>query len=262
MNKLDDKQQLLSHTLDIKEKCADTSVITYTNFMSIEEISSVKAVERQLSEYVNTFYYGGYEDAERRIALFVPKFYGDISLEGYLKENEDENPICILRLKKDRFSSLNHRDYLGAIMALGVKREMIGDIIVSNEGADVFCLKSIGKFLLQNLKKSGRGSVEGEILSVLQHRQRDDKTQIQFYSVASLRLDSIVAAVFKLSRSNAADMIKSGMVYVNSSECLKGDFILKQGDKIVLRGKGKAVLYEIIGESKKGRVHINVKRYL
>lgn len=259
---MNEKEQLISHTLDIKEKCADSSIITSTNFMSMEEISDIKTIERQLSEYVMTYYYGGYEDAERCIALFVPKFYEKINCAEYMIEHDEENPLCILRLKKDKFTSLSHRDYLGAIMGLGIKREMIGDIIVREDGADVFCLKSIGKFISQNLKKSGRGSVEGEILPVKEYIKSEGKTEIKFYSVASLRLDSIAAAVFNLSRGTAAEMIKGGIIYVNSKQCFKNDYIINQGDKIVLRGKGKVVLEEIIGENKKGRVHINIKRYL
>ncbi len=259
---MNEKDILISHALDMKEKCADNSVITNTSFMSIEELSTLKAYERQFSEYVSTFYYGGYEDAERRIALFVPRFYGVGDIEEYLKENEEENPLCILRVKKDKFTSLSHRDYLGSVMGLGVKREMTGDIKVSDEGADIFCLKSIAPFLCENLKKAGRGSLEGEVMSVQQYKGGNEKTEIKFYSVASLRLDNIISAAFNLSRGSAAEAINKGVVYINSSQCFKNDFILKQGDKIVFRGKGKVVLYEIIGENKKGRVHINLKRYI
>ena len=259
---MNEKNILISHALDMKERCADNSVITSTNFMSIDEISTVKGTDKQFSQYADTFYYGGYEDAERRIALFAPKFMGVTDIEEYLSENEDENPICILRLKKDKFTTLSHRDYLGAIMGLGIKREMTGDIKVSEEGAEVFCLKSIAAFLCENLKKSGRGSVEGEIVPVSMMKQGSEKTEIKFYSVASLRLDNIVSAVFNLSRSTSAEAISKGIVFVNSSQCMKNDFMLKQGDKLVLRGKGKAVLDEIIGENKKGRLHINIKRYL
>lgn len=259
---MNEKDILISHALDMKEKCADNSLITSTSFMSLEELSTLKTCERQLSEYVSTFYYGGYEDAERQIALFVPGFYDLRDIEEYLRENEDENPVCILRLKKDRFTELSHRDYLGSVMGLGIKREMTGDIKVSGDGADIFCLKSIAPFLCENLRKAGRGSLEGEILSVQQYSGGKEKTEIKFYSVASLRLDNIVSAAFNLSRSSAAEAISRGIVYINSSQCLKNDYILKQGDKIVLRGKGKVVLYEVIGENKKGRVHINLKRYI
>ena len=82
---MNDKDILISHALDMKEKCADNSVITHTNFMSLEELSTVKVAEKQFSEYTDTYYYGGYDDAERCIALFVPKFYSVTDIEEYLK---------------------------------------------------------------------------------------------------------------------------------------------------------------------------------
>ena len=77
-----------------------------------------------------------------------------------------------------------------------------------------------------------------------------------------MRLDCLVAAVFKLSRPSAAEAIKQGLVYVNSSQLLKSDYNLKEGDKLVLRGRGKAVIGELAGHSKKGRLHLNIKKYL
>jgi RNA-binding protein YlmH len=148
------------------------------------------------------------------------------------------------------------------MMGLGLKREMVGDIKVTDEGADVFCLKSAADYICDNLKKSGRGSVTGEILSVASFSNSDDKYELCFTTVSSLRLDGVLAAFFNLSRSTAAETVNKGLVYVNSSQCLKGDYNLKEGDKIVLRGKGKTVLTEIKGTSKKGKLKIEYKKYI
>ena len=102
----------------------------------------------------------------------------------------------------------------------------------------------------------------GEILSVGEFNSADDKFDICFTTAASLRLDGIIAAFFNLSRSSAAETVSKGLVYVNSSQCFKGDYMLKEGDKIVLRGKGKTVLTEIKGTSKKGKLKIEYKRYI
>ncbi len=259
---MNEKEILISHALDKKRQSADNSMITHTNFLSLDEISIVKATDREYNEYTNTFYYGGYDNSERQIALFVPKFFEFDRICDFLSSNEEDNPLCIVRLKKDKFTVLSHRDYLGAVMGLGLKREMIGDIKVTTEGADVFCLKSADEYICDNLKKSGRGSVTGEILSVSNFNQAEDKYEILFTTVSSLRLDGVIAAFFNMSRSTAAETVSKGLVYVNSSQCLKGDFILKQGDKIVLRGKGKTVLSEIKGTSKKGKLKIEYKRYI
>ena len=259
---MNDKEILISHALDKKRQSADNSMITHTNFLSLDEISIVKNTDREYNEYVNTVYYGGYGDSERQMALFIPKFYDFDDINAFLSDNEDDNPVCIVRLKKDKFTALSHRDYLGAIMGLGLKREMVGDIKVTDEGADVFCLKSSAAYICDNLKKSGRGSVTGEVLSVDAFSSAEDKYEILFTTVSSLRLDGVIAAFFNLSRSTAAEAVNKGLVYVNSSQCLKIDYNLKQGDKIVLRGKGKTVLSEIKGTSKKGKLKIEYKRYI
>ena len=259
---MNEKEILISHAIDKKRQSADNSMITHTNFLSLDEISIVKSTDREYNEYVDTFYYGGYTDSERQIALFIPKFYDVRDEEAFLGENEDDNPVCIVRLRKDKFTNLSHRDYLGAIMGLGLKREMIGDIKVTDEGADVFCLKSSADYICDNLKKSGRGSVTGEILPVTFFSGSEDKYELCFTTVSSLRLDGVIAAFFNLSRSTAAETVNKGLVYVNSSQCLKIDYNLKEGDKIVLRGKGKTVLTEIKGTSKKGKLKIEYKKYI
>ncbi len=259
---MNEKDILISHALDKKRQCSENSMITYTNFLSLDEISLVKTTDREYSEFTHTYYYGGYDDSERQIALFMPKFFQIDSLNAFLEDNEEDNPLCVVRLKKDKFTSLSHRDYLGAIMGLGLKREMIGDIKVSDEGADVFALKSAAEYICENLKKSGRGSVVGEILPVSSFNSADDKFELCFTTVASLRLDGVVAAFFNLSRSSAAEAVNKGLIYVNSSQCLKGDFTLKEGDKLVFRGKGKTVLSKIKGTSKKGKLKIEYKKYI
>lgn len=259
---MNEKEILISKALDKKRQSADNSMITHTNFLSLEEISTVKTTDREYNEFTDTYYYGGYADSERQIALFVPKFFDVDDITAFLRENEEDNPLCIVRLKKDKFTTLSHRDYLGAIMGLGLKREMVGDIKVSDEGADIFCLKSAADFICENLRKSGRGSVTGEILSVGSFNSTDDKFELCFTTVASLRLDGVISAFFNLSRSAAAETVNKGLVYVNSSQCLKCDYPIKEGDKIVLRGKGKTVLTEIKGTSKKGKLKIEYKRYI
>lgn len=258
---MNEKEILLSHSLDAKNRCADNSMITHTNFVSVDERDILRMIEKEQRGVVKTFYYGGFEDAERTVAVFVPDFYGVENIEEYFAENSDENPIQIIRIEKDKFSSLSHRDYLGSLMGLGIKREVIGDIKVDDEGAYVFALKSISRYICENLQKAGRGSVKCTLMEISELPKAQEKTEICFSSVASLRLDNIVSAAFNLSRSLSSQMIQNGAVYVNSLQILKTDYNIKEKDKIVLRGKGKVVVEEIIGESKKGRIHINIKKY-
>lgn len=249
--------------LDLKDRCATESVVTHSNFLSADELSDAIKTERKYNEYVDTFYYGGYSEAERKVIVFVPKFY-EVTEENFedFINTEELNPLAVLKVKKDKFSKLTHRDYLGAIMGLGLKREVTGDIILSDDGCTLFCLKSIASYLTENLRQAGRGQLTVSMSRTSDCVLTEINTETVFVSVASLRLDCLVAAAFRLSRTSAVNAVNQGIVYVNSVQILKTDYQLKQGDKLVLRGKGKAYLDEIIRENKKGRIHINIKRYL
>lgn len=258
-----DKDNLISHILDLKEKAATESVITSSGFLSLEEQSLIIRAEKINNKYVDTVYFGGYEDAERKIAVFVPSFYA-VEYDGladFLDESE-ASPLTVLRVKKDKFSVLSHRDYLGALMGLGIKRDVIGDIIIDGDGALIICLRSIAGYIAENLRQAGRGQLTVTEAGFDALQSKESKTETVFASVASLRLDCLVASAFKLSRTNAVNAINQGIVYVNSEQILKNDCNLSEGDKLVLRGKGKVVIDEILRENKKGRIHINIKRYL
>ena len=258
---MEERELLISRCLDVKKRALDSFMITSTHFLSVDERSEASCIEREFNADIRTCYYGGYDDAERTVAVFVPSVFGVDNIGEYFSENPDECPLCLIRVTKDRFSSLTHRDYLGSLMGLGIKRETVGDIIISEDCTFIFALKSIGIFICDNLTKVGRGTVDCEICSLTEFVYDEGDTERVFSSVASLRLDSVVSSAFNLSRTNSSQAIKSGLVYINSRQILKNDYVIKEKDKIVLRGKGKVVLDEIIGESKKGRIHINIKRF-
>ncbi len=258
---MEERDLLVSRCLDSKKKALDSFMITRTPFLSVEERSLITCIEREYNADIRTFYFGGFDEAERTVAVFVPAVFGVENIIEYFRENDDDCPVCLLKVSKDKFSSLSHRDYLGSLMGLGIKRETVGDIIISEDCTFIFALKSIGIFICDNLTKVGRGTVDCEICSLTEFVYEEGDTETVFCSVASLRLDSVVSSAFNLSRTNSSQAIKSGLVYINSQQILKNDYTLKEKDKIVLRGKGKVVLEEIIGESKKGRIHINIKKF-
>ena len=258
---MNEKELLLSRARELKERAADNSMITSTNFLSPEERSAVSVIEKENNKYVSTFYYGGFPDAERTAAVFVPVFYEVSDIDSFMKDYAEENPFQLIECTKDKFTSMSHRDYLGSLMALGIKREMIGDIVVTENGCHFFAVKSIANYICENLKRTGRGSVNCKIIDIDSLPQSEDNGKTVFSSVASLRLDCVVAAAFSMSRTSAVEAINKGVVYVNSVLCYKTDFVLSVGSKIVLRGKGKAVIEEVTGQSKKGRMHILIKKY-
>ena len=199
-----------------------------------------------------SIFYGGYSDAERVILINLPDY-------AFL---EAEEPLTVIRATKAEGSrDLTHRDYLGSLIGLGIKREMVGDILVREDGADIIVMRDFADFVMMNYCKAGRTN-----LSLTQHPIKDlivpeRKTQIITDTVASLRLDSVVASAFSLSRGKASEAISRGIVFVNHMETTKPDQQVAEGDRITLRGKGKAILSEIGGKSRKDRQYIKIERY-
>lgn len=256
-----ENQILLSHARDLKMQCADNSMITNTPFLDLRQKSLLLSLEKEQREYVNTIYFGGYAEAERVIAVFIPSFFEFENVQHFFAENEQENPLSLIKIEKDRFSALSHRDYLGSLMGLGIKREMLGDLLVNDSGCFVPCIKSVSAYITDNLTSVGRGSVKASIVPFSEISAHEESFAVIHESVASLRLDNMISAAFSLSRSMSVQAIEKGIVYINSVQILKPDYRVSEGEKLVLRGKGKAVFTEITGESRKGRLHVSFKRY-
>lgn len=253
--KLEDKARL----------CSENSMITNTSFLDMRERSTAMTVRNLFSD-VKTVFYGGFEDAERTVAVMLPYFIeadNFQTLHDYFIENPDDCPIKIIQIKKDKFSpALSHRDYLGALMALGIKREVTGDIMVSENGCKFAALSSIAPFITENLNKAGRGTLEAEIipLSLIGNSEKASGSDESF-TVSSMRVDSVVKNAFNISRGAAAQAVESGLVYVNDSECLKCDKKIYNGDKIVLRRKGRIIIENCSSVSKKGRIIVKIKKF-
>ena len=201
---------------------------------------------------VRTSFYGGYEDAERVILINMPDYF----------DLERDNPLCIIRAEKAPGSrELTHRDYLGSLLGLGLKRDMIGDIIVRDDGADIIVMEDIADFILMNYYKAGRTNLSVSRLPITELILQAHKKTTITDTVASLRLDSVIASAFGLSRGRAAEAITHGIVFVNNMEVIKTDYQVAEGDKLTLRGKGKAVLADVGGRSRKDRQYITIERY-
>jgi len=259
-DKMDEDALLLANIEDKIGQAVNKNKMTITRFLDVRQRTLAESTCRKHKE-LSAFFYGGYPHAERTVGIFLPDYIkaDDITeLTAYFTENQDENPLKLLRIGKDSFSTLGHRDYLGSMMGLGIKRETIGDILVREDGCDIVVLKSIVKFLDENLHKAGRGTLTAVITGVENIITPEQKTEDKLCVVSSLRLDSAVSAAFNISRTLAAEAINKGIVSVNGLQIQKTDAKIAQGDKIVLRGKGKVVVKELVGETKKGKLKIQL----
>ena len=250
---------LISLAEDRYDMCVDGYMLSYTDFLDLRQQSLL--MERFKGAACMEFY-GGHDDAERKICVFRPD-YLEGSIGEYFKAEEEDNPVVWLRITRpEKGRELTHRDYLGSITGMGIKREKIGDILVREDGADVACLKEVAEYLLYNYEKAGRVNVKTELVSAADislPRQRFKEIRD---TVASLRIDSVVSSAFGMSRAKAQEAITRGIVFADSRQILKPDFTVKEGMKLVVRGMGKARLAKVGGNSRKGRTYIVIEKYL
>lgn len=242
---------LLAAIEDKINQCLEYYMTIHTTFLDMRQRTLAEGVCRRHPGLKYRFF-GGYEEAERTAAVFLPDY----------AELQDENPLALLRVSQDGRKPLSHRDYLGALTGLGVKREMIGDILVRENGADIVIMKDMRDFLLYHFDKAGRTSLKGEILSTEEIIVPEGSFEEKRDTVASLRLDNVIASGFSLSRGRALEAISAGLVFVNGLQIDKADRQMKEGDRLVLRGKGKILLKAVGGVTKKDRVSIVIQKYL
>lgn len=256
---MNDDKILLAHFGDRIAACKNDCIITHTRFLDLRQQSLFLSYPKD--KQVVSLLFGGYGSAERKIGVFIPKLYGVETEEAY-KDYDEGRPLKAIRITKDKFSTLSHRDYLGAIMNCGIKRETVGDILVDEKGASVIVLEEVCEYLIQSLDRIGRGSCVCEEQPLLAFELTEPNTIEFFSTVASLRLDNVVATAFDISRKIAVSAIEQKKVYVDGVLIEKNDFRVPVGAKIVYQGKGKAVLSEQTGLSRKEREKIVIKRYI
>lgn len=170
--------------------------------------------------------------------------------------------MTVIRITPKGGIPLSHRDYLGALMGLGIKREMVGDILVSSSGADMVVFRKLLPYLKVNYEKAGRASLDMQEIPFSAIRAAGGERQTLQITIASLRLDTLIAAIFHLSRGTATEVISRGHVFINGQLNEKPERNLQAGDKIVLRGKGKAVLLDIGRKTRKDKISVTVEKYI
>lgn len=200
--------------------------------------------------------FGGYEDAERRMLVYLPEYLDESSLY------EDDAPLCCLRATFFEADSLSHRDFLGALMGAGIARETVGDICVGKGCCDFFVTAEVAPYILQNFLSAGRTRVHISRVSLRDARIPEPEVKEIKDTVASLRLDSIISSGFRIGRSLAAQHIHAGKAAIDGLPCEKPDKTVSEGMKISVRGLGKIKLQAINGKTKKDRISVVIHRYV
>lgn len=251
-----EERLLLSHLLDKQRQAEQYMQPVGTYFLDLHQQGLCRRA-MQAAQVTRYALLGGFEGAERRCALFLPDYMEDAGMV-----QEEDLPFVALKLRNTSQRELTHRDYLGSLMGLGIRREMVGDILVNEQGACLLLMKEIAPFVVQNLVKVGTSTVEGALIPLCELEVPEVKVKVLRDTVPSLRLDAVLTVAFSISRGDAAEYVRRGLVQVDGSEMLKPDRPVEQGARIAVRGKGKAILAEVGGLSKKGRIMIEVHKLI
>ena len=224
-----------------------------TCFLSPRELEMTKYLFGTVD---GLFPFGGYDEAERQMLVYMPDYLDHAYLYG------EDAPLLCLRATFFEKDTPSHRDFLGALMGAGIARETVGDICVGIGSCDFFLTAEITPYVLQNFTGAGRTKFQLSQICLQDFQPPVQNTVTIKDTVASLRLDSVLSSGFRIGRSAATTYITSGRTAIDGLPCEKPDKAVEEGVKISVRGLGKMKLHKVNGQTKKGRISIEIHRYV
>ena len=250
---MENTERLNRHLLDLCRRSERTLSWAYSGFLSpAEQDDFIRCPEAARYDWC---FNGGYEVAERKLLAA-----GNAALIG-CPPDPPVRVITVRPLSLKFAETLSHRDYLGAILSLGIDRNLTGDILVRESGAWFFCLDSAADFLVSSLTRVRNTSVSAS-LSSPEAPELQPRFEPLRINVASERLDAVLSAFTGLSRSQAAPLFSGEKVFVNSRPVADKSLRLKEGDILSVRGFGKAVYDGIEHETRKSRLWVSLRKYV
>lgn len=250
---------LLAQILDKIEFSKQKEKLECTDFLDMYQISLVKSFMKKI-DFERYILYGGFENAERNLLIIYPDKY---TIEMIEKNYSKLIKIIRITLNDEEKGKYCHRNYLGGIVKLGIKREKIGDILVADDGADILVKEEMSNSLKQELATLTRfESAKFELIELESLRKQEIKVEELKIIVPSLRLDNFVSDLAKTSRSKAVQIIDSERVFINGQNETKVSKQVKLGDVITIRGKGRFVVKQFSGSTRSGRTVVVIEKYV
>ncbi len=255
---------LVAKLLDKVQFVSQKNQIQTTDFLDGYEQKIAQKVLQQV-KYKTAIFYGGYEEAERKMLYFFPEKLMDLIAEN-LQNNkmiQKEMKAITIELPNDLKGQYQHRDYLSGLMKLGIKREKIGDILVRENGADILVQEDILNYLLSNLPELTRfqkAEIFAKEISKLEIVLI--KLEKMVILVPQLRLDVVISELLHTSRTKVNEVISQERVLVNYEIKTKNAAMLQRGDLLTIRGKGKFKIGEVISQTAKGKLRVEVEKYV
>lgn len=246
-------QQMKNRFRDLAGKSFSQNLFTFSGFLGLSEQSVLHGMENELT-YAGMKLFGGDEQVERRMVRF-----GNPPELGY----EIPFPIVCVHVKPivSKFADdLSHRDFLGALMNLGIERSVLGDIRVGEKEAYLFCQEKIADFICENLTKVKHTHVKCELVEEGFQVPEEEPERI-FVQVPSMRADAILAKVYNRSRENVLDLFRAQKVFVDGRLCENNSRLIRVGEKINARGYGKCYVSSEPVTTKKGKLSVEVFVY-
>ncbi len=252
METQEEVKRFLARITEIGERCLRRQEPEWTDFLDPSQLEQAKA-NLTWNSGIRFRVFGGYPKAERQRLVVYPDYYLAETIEP---------PLGFLEIRANGDESLSHRDFLGALLALGIKREKLGDLLVADSICQVITTPEMLPLIISQLTQVGNNRVmvseiEPEQLNIPNLREKEIRT-----TVASLRLDAIAALGFGESRTKMAREIKAERIKVNWRPVKNPDQTVNPGDIISMRGRGRVVFRETTGTSKKGRLGVVLVRLL
>lgn len=274
---MDENKLLLAGLEDKYDRFLQYNYLVSSDFLNLQQQSAASGLLRNWNAASSAspgkvFLFGGYPDAERKQVVFVPDYLeisDEAELLAYFRENPDDCPLAVLEMSYSTGGcgvsggkTLTHRDYLGSLLGEGIRREKLGDILVQPGGAQVLVARELADYLMAHYGKAGRVSLTVQVSPISVIDTAISRRDTVKFTVSSPRLDNIISGAFNVSRKDAQEAVSRGLVFVNEVEAVKPDRQLSGGEKLVLRGKGKAIYKGVDGTSKKGKLYVILEKFV
>ena len=240
-----EKEELILRNkfLDLARNAYFKNIVTYSMFLNLYEQTIFETIQKDLPN-IRYVMFGGYSEAERKIVCFYCDKIPEFDMFEYIKVSPSNKKFA---------DDLTHRDFLGALMNLGIERHMIGDICIVDNVAHIITFKSMSETIINELSTVKRTKVVLEVESA-DELKAVNRMEYKKINIPSERLDSIIGSIYNISRSKVNLYIDAGKVFINSRQCFSHSSKIKEGDIITVRGLGRARFLGISALSKKGRL--------
>jgi RNA-binding protein YlmH len=239
---------------ELAQRAYMTGKYSYSNFLGLHEADVLLGIQTELS-YAGIFLFGGAKDCERKIARF-----GSAEICGY----DEPFPVSCIRaepLQQKFADALTHRDVLGALMNLGIERDLIGDIYLKDNVIYFFCLERVSKMLISDFTKVKHTPLRSKIIDALPDGVGSETAE-EAVQIASERADVLVAAAYRLSREESLELFRELKVYLDGRLCENNSGIVKPGTVISVRGHGRFRYLGYDTLSRKGKLNAKIAKWV